>query len=1342
YKESMNFKLSMKKAEKKGDKPMMSPTWNFLGPSTNTGGYGGLGRVNCVRVNPSTPTILWAGSASGGLWKSTNGGTSWVSNTDDLPTLGITDIVIDPNLPTSMFIATGDGDGYSTYSVGVMKSEDGGASWSVTGLNWQVAQVKTISRLLMSPMNSSILFAAASDGVWKTSNGGINWTRVLGGNFKDMEFCPSDPNIVYVCGTEMYVTRNNGGSWTKVQGLPTNNIERMAIAVTPALGNNLYTVISDSRNSGLLGVYKSTDNGDSWLEQTGDNPNLLGYETDGADQGGQGWYDLCIAVSPTNANELYVGGVCVWKSTNGGLNWTMNAFWHQNQGFPVVHCDHHDLFFVPGTTTLYDANDGGVYKTVNGGSTWQWIGNQLKITQFYRLGCSASNPGTVIAGSQDNGTKLLSSNVWSDVLGGDGMECIIDYTNSNNVYAEAQNGEIYKSTNGGSQFGDNPIMSEDISHENAAWVTPIIMHPANSQILYTAYQNVWKTTNGGAEWSKISDFPTPANAKYKVLQISPSDPNVIYYSPGYQYLYRTTDGGSNWANFALPSSMALTYIAVEPTTPNKIWACFSGFASGNKVYVSINGGLSWDNISGNLPNVPVNCIIFQNNSNNRLFVGTDIGVFIKDDSNPDWQDFNEGLPNVVVNELEIQYGSSKLKVASYGRGLWDTPIQASAPVLTLISPINHAGCQKTGGMDISWNAYFGAASYTLQVGLTSDFASPFKEEGAWAGTNYTLTNLENAKKYYWHVKPNGTPGSDWSETWDFTTTLAKPELDNPDDAIKGFKPDSAFYWKAVTGATSYGIDISETQNFSSLDIQERNLSQLKFADVLNRLEYNTKYYWRVNATDNLCTSDWSDVRNVTIVIGPPRLLAPVNQKYAVPFNQEYSWTSSAGANSYHIQISTSRLFETVEIDSAGLTDLKFTDTKNKLKYNTTYFWRLSAANADGTSPWSEPWEFKTIIAAPALQTPDNHSSGIAVDGTLLWQAVQGADIYKVQLSVNADFSNPLINANNVATNSLPFTNLENNKKYYWHVKAENAYSESPWSETWDFTTKKNTTGLPVLAFPANNAKDVPVLGQLRWQILQGASEYTVNVSTQPDFSQLTINQTGITDTLTDYSSLVYLTKYYWRVKAKVGAVESDWSDVWNYTTADEVIQAPSLVSPTNNIINAPLNGLLKWNDVQGADAYSLQVSKSSGFGTKIIDQPNLSTSSYSYTNLEEKTEYFWHVKAKKSQKESEWSPAWSFTTIEVISVEGNPDNEVFKVICYPNPFSNSASMSIEIKESCRFSLKIYNSVGEEIIVIYDQFIEKGFYSKEWMPSNTASGVYYASVEAGGKKAIIKLILKR
>lgn len=659
-------------AFKKNNKGQINATWKFMGPSDIPTSSGGAGRINCIEFHPGDQNIIFAGAPAGGLWKSTNGGQTWSTNTDNLAVIGVSDILIDPVNPLIMYMATGDGDGGDTYSIGVLKSTNGGNSWDTTGLNWPVTSTRKIFKLLMDTSNTCVIYAATNVGIYKTSNSGNSWSLIRSGNFMDMEFKPYNPQVIYAATASSIVRTLDGGQTFATLAFPGSSTSRLALGVTPADSAYLYILAGKSSDQGFNGLYRSKYSGDSITLQS-NSPNLLGWNANGGDIGGQAWFDLAIAVSPTNKDLIYTGGVNIWKSTNGGVNWELNAHWTGSGGAQYVHADIHALEYNnDNPPKLYAGCDGGIFVTSDHGNIWTDISKGLEIAQIYRLGASATNPNLILSGWQDNGTNLFSgSSNWKRVIGGDGMECAIDPLNPLNIYGELYYGRLKRSTNGGLTWFD---IYKSIT-ETGGWVTPFTLDPNDPNTIYLGYKNVWKSTDRGDNWTKISSIVGGANLVS--LAVAPSNSDYIYATTT-SGVYRTVNGGLSWTNVSVGvGAGSISYLAIHHDNPLKIYCTKSGYIAGSKVIYSQNGGDSWINISGNLPNIPANCIVFDKNSPEGIYVGTDVGVYYKDTTMSSWVPFISGMPNVVVNELEIYYPTKKIRAATYGRGLWESDLYSS-----------------------------------------------------------------------------------------------------------------------------------------------------------------------------------------------------------------------------------------------------------------------------------------------------------------------------------------------------------------------------------------------------------------------------------------------------------------------------------------------------------------------------------------------------------------------------------------------------------------------------------------------------------------------------------------
>jgi len=637
----------------------------------------GNGRVNCITFDPVDSLVIWIGSPAGGLWKSDDGGSNWTTNTDGLPVIGVSHIAIDPHDSQIMYIVTGDSYATDTYSIGILKSTDGGTTWNTTGLSYNVDQEKTVNKVIINPNNTDSLYAITNSNILISTDAGTNWVTVGAiGRWRDIEFKPNNSDVIYAAkqssgGSNIYRSTDGGLNWAIIDnGIDsiTGGRYRPLIAVTPDNPEVIYALFSASDYS-FHGLYKSSDSGDIWEPQSS-TPNILGRETDGTGSGGQSWYDLSLGVATNNENLVYVGGINIWKSDNGGVNWNIDANSGNNQQlYSYMHVDQHAFEFNPHTHVAYAGNDGGFYKYMENLNKWVDISDGLEISQFYNLGLSQSNQNRLVAGAQDNGTEMLTNSTWDAIMGGDGMECKIDHYDDNIIYAEYQYGGLRKSYNGGNNWDNiKPVTYE------GGWNTPYEMHSINSDIIVIGYDEVYRSTSGGAVWDSIS-YNVSGGQAIKSIALAPSDENYIY-AASYSKIKVTKDAGQSWT-YIKPglANYNMTDITVSNSNPDRAWVTFSDYNSTHKVYETNDAGSSWTNISGSdLPGLPVNCIVYQGGANDDLYIGTDIGVYYKNSTMSEWIPFNDGLPNVIVKELEIHYNKGTISAATFGRGVWESPL--------------------------------------------------------------------------------------------------------------------------------------------------------------------------------------------------------------------------------------------------------------------------------------------------------------------------------------------------------------------------------------------------------------------------------------------------------------------------------------------------------------------------------------------------------------------------------------------------------------------------------------------------------------------------------------------
>jgi len=632
--------------------------WESFGPKTiinNKTSTANLGRVNVIVPDPNNENIIYVGTPAGGIWKSIDKGGSWIPLSDELPQIGVSGIVIDPNNSEVIYIATGDDDASDTESAGVFKSVDGGATWVQTGLNPSNSP-NSMNDIYMHPTDSNILWVATRSGLYKTIDGGNNWSNNQSGNIKDLKIKPGDPTIIYIVTVdEFYKSIDGGDSFTqKITGLPVSS-GRFVIDVTPANPEYIY-VLSSTTNDEYQGIYKSVDSGEIFTKSLNET-NIL--------ESTQSWYDLALAVSDQNPDEVYVGCLNIWKSTNGADSFSKLNNWYQHdQAF--THADIHYLRFF--NNELFAGTDGGFYKSEDGGGTFQDYTQGMQIGQFYRISVSKSNSSKMAGGLQDNGGfGLTESKEWNNYHGGDGMDNAVHPSNENIYYGFTQyGGSLNVTTDAG--MTQNSSFS---GPEDGNWVTPMIINKESE--LYAGYRSVYHFT--GASFVKISQN---FEALIDVLEIDNSNSDNMYVGVNRKF-YSSVDRAINFVETYTFSSN-INAIEVHKENSDIIYVSTSGFGT-RGIFKSEDKGLTFTDITYNLPTDQAYFDVAHQgrHSENPIYVGTSLGVFRLDNTINEWQPFFNNLPNVPVRDLEISLDDAKITAATYGRGVWQSSLTVELP---------------------------------------------------------------------------------------------------------------------------------------------------------------------------------------------------------------------------------------------------------------------------------------------------------------------------------------------------------------------------------------------------------------------------------------------------------------------------------------------------------------------------------------------------------------------------------------------------------------------------------------------------------------------------------------
>lgn len=656
--------------------------WISIGPDSMGGNFVGKvsGRVNAVAVHPTNPSIVYAGTSEGGIWKTTDAGASWVPLTDRQGTLQCDSLAIDPKNPNTVYAGTGSilpmlthsSAVHSFVAYGLLKSTDGGATWKVLGT--PEFSGEPIEKIIVDPASSNRVYVAATNGVWVTEDGGSTFRRLLSGFITDMELIAGAQNTLYAAVGDFYgtlqnglfISRNGGSSWSQAPGAPVGlGVGRMEIAVAPSNTNVAYLAVSRSApGASMLGIYKTTDGGKTWSALTNIPSDSVEYH----------WFCLLIGVHPANPDVVFFGGLELYRSTNGGLTWSKTA---EN-----YHVDQHCLEFAPSNAdVLYLGNDGGLFRGSNVAGNIAWVDANTNICSalFYSVSTHPTDPKVTLGGLQDNGVGIYRGDrLWSNYNYADGVRVAIDQKSPSRMYYSIQYGLMLRSTSGGTSWGSLPL-----GLERALFMAPFLTDPVTPTTLYVGTYRVWKSTNTGSNWTPISGDLT-FNISLDVsgisaLAVAPSDPSRLYVGTGDGRFWTSADGGSNWRDLTghLPDRW-VSAIAVHPSNPNLLIVGLAGYGTPH-LFRSRDAGETFEDVSENLSDLMVNDVEFDTATPSVIYVANEFGVLVGDGYGL-WYRMGRGLPYAPVTGIAPTPGTNTVRVSTFGRGMWDIPHRRTVAV--------------------------------------------------------------------------------------------------------------------------------------------------------------------------------------------------------------------------------------------------------------------------------------------------------------------------------------------------------------------------------------------------------------------------------------------------------------------------------------------------------------------------------------------------------------------------------------------------------------------------------------------------------------------------------------
>jgi len=690
------------------------PQWQFAGP-LNIGG-----RITDIEFDPLNPQIVYAGAATGGVFKSYDGGETWSPIFDDQAVLTIGDLAVDPINPQIIYVGTGEANGgHNNFpGAGLFKSSDGGYTWELKGLE----ETASIGRILVHPSNPQRVWVAAvgsyfapnpQRGVYVSEDGGDTWQQSLfvsdSTGAIDLVMDPQNPDFmlaamwervrrpVYTYDTHLYGktsaiyrTTDGGENWQLLgsdRGLPNaglENVGRIGLTLYPGDSRIIYALYTDGFN--ISGLYRTDNGGDLWYKV---DPNNELQEGDA----GFSWYFGQVRVHPDNPDIVFVLDVSLMRSTDGGYTWPIK---YGYSGPSQLHVDHHALAFHPQNPDyIVEGNDGGINISKDGGTTWSKV-KHLPVTQFYEIGLDATYPFRLYGGTQDNGTLCTRSGAvddWIQINGADGFYVLVDPTNPDIIYASSQFGNLVKITNNGTTR--QQVMNGINSGDKRNWSTPVVMDPYNSNILYYGTNRLYRTDNGAQVWYPISgnlsrQLPDQKTGTITTIAVAPSDAQVIYVGTDDGLVWVSRNYGQDWENVSatLPFRW-VTRVVVHPDSAPVAYVTYSGLRWKDPqphVFRTADYGQTWQDISSNLPDIPVNAFAVDPQNTEVLYLGSDVGAFYSMDRGGTWSLLGDGLPLVVINDMKIHDSTYTLVVGTHGRSMYTMDLTQVTGIRVVADP--------------------------------------------------------------------------------------------------------------------------------------------------------------------------------------------------------------------------------------------------------------------------------------------------------------------------------------------------------------------------------------------------------------------------------------------------------------------------------------------------------------------------------------------------------------------------------------------------------------------------------------------------------------------------------
>ncbi len=1246
-----------------------------------------------------------------------------------------------PNIPTSYISkikVSNTGDVYATvWGGGVYKSNNKEKPWIPinTGLiNFYLTDIEFIN-------SNEILVSTMGGGVFKTSSiTNINWgesnTGLTNLNVKCLKTYPNGWILAGTYGSGVFISKDKGANWKQTS----NGLNYMDITSIEIADNGW---IIAATNGG--GIYQSRDTSKTWTRQNSGLKNLFIND-----------------VKLSNTGQLYAAtnGRGVYMSPNDGIVWSeLDTFMtrpYKINPVPLPDLNATCITFNKNNTPVFGTRYGGIYAedkeedmtwiptNIRGTGVNSMTGNKLKMYAVFpnHIPSISDNVGEVW--DTINQSPILNFASSPKVLSIKEKELYLysftsikksvddGYTWTtlastpaiiNNLSMDSL-GNFYASTEKGLYRADPMITNWDLIRFKDTIVYDCQIAPNGNRFVVARYfkhqeppatpidiRQVWYSTDGNT-WQKAN---IALDEKARIPKIIPIDYAGNVYVSGGKFIFYSKNNGASWL---LTNVFPFDIISIGFMTDN---TAIVGTA-GNGLYksTSFTNYVKLDNYpakNSEIVNVSRNNKIYSSGSN--ILIDDAYAVYEATYMSIDGGETFTNLNNSFNGDKVLAFSVNNINdlYMSTSSGVVYRAIDSanlSTPKLISIK-------DKAKDVDInstfSWNSSKRAELYQLEISYDDEFTYIWESATTSDTTHINSIELAPFHKFYWRVRSkNHSAVSPWSEIRTFVSKLAKPILKAPEDKSINIPVYANLKWEKVEQATKYKVQIALNISFEKPDFE------FVVSDTIAKsplLQGKTKYYWRVMALNDEATSNWSEIWSFTTVFGPPLLKLPDNNSNGISVTPNMVWEFATDVNEYDIQISDKNDFTSIIFEQNSI--IANSQISNLLEYDKTYYWRVRSRNAEITSEWSLIWSFRTGYSPVTLTSPADNSVNVAIPVIFKWIQHSTEKSYEIEISKNGDFTNNIEFEKINNTTEFISNNLDAYQEYFWRVRAYSNENTGIWSQTFRFKTKIGVIGL---RFPDDKSENHPISIGFIWNKTEGATSYHLQIANDMIFNDLIFSQDTISSNLHTFSQLNPGATYYWRVRAVSPEGAGDWSEVWTFKTGNNI---PILLAPENgkpNVVN-PIK--FEWLVVGGATSYELNVSPYQNFSQLVVNQSNITSPVYDVKELEFPKTYYWRVRAKTSEGNSNWSQSWSFSTVDPSSVYEHIDMN--QATIYPNPASNEIIVNMNDIISGNYNLKLIDISGKTIYELNANNDKKQI-SIDCSKFN--SGVYFINIKSGNK----------